>query len=61
MKIDFEESSRINHALLKGQHREKIVIKQYLEKYLPLKYGISSGIVIDSHGHQSKQLVKFKD
>lgn len=55
MKIEFEESSQINHALLKGQHREKIVIKQYLEKYLPLKYGISSGIVIDSHGHQSKQ------
>jgi len=61
MKIEFEESSRINHVLLKGQHREKTVIKQYLEKYLPLKYGISSGIVIDSHGHQSKQLVKFKD
>jgi len=39
MKIDFEESSRINHVLLKGQHREKTVIKQYLEKYLPLKYG----------------------
>jgi len=55
MKIDFEESSRINHALLKGQHREKIVIEQYLGKYLPLKYGISSGIVIDSLGNQSKQ------
>jgi hypothetical protein len=39
MKIEFEESSQINHALLKGQHREKTVIKQYLEKYLPLKYG----------------------
>jgi len=39
MKIEFEESSQINHALLKGQHSEKIVIKQYLEKYLPLKYG----------------------
>lgn len=55
MKIDFEESRQISHALSKGQRREEIVIKRYLEKYLPLKYGISSGIVIDSCGGQSKQ------
>jgi len=55
MKIEFEKSSLIDHSLLKGQHREQIVVEQYLKKYLPRKYGISSGIVIDSYGNQSKQ------
>jgi len=55
MAIDFEEiSSQIQHRGVKGDVREDI-LKEFLKKYLPEKYGIAKGLVIDVNGKQSKQ------
>lgn len=55
MKADFQASSVISHNLSKGESRERHVIHTYLKRYLPPKYGITSGIVIDSYGNSSRQ------
>ena len=55
MKSDFNSSRLYNHAVLKGESRERTVINEYLKKYLPPKYGLTSGLVIDSFGNSSKQ------
>lgn len=47
-------SSYISHPGVKGESRENIVI-EFLEKFLPKKYSITSGIIISAEGGQSKQ------
>ncbi len=56
MRIDFEESrDALNHPTLKGDAAEEIV-RDFFKKYLPKNLTITSGIVIDSEGHFSKQI-----
>lgn len=55
MKFHFDEiSSNIHHNGEKGSIREDIVT-DFLKKYIPDKYNIGTGIIIDSDGSQSKQ------
>lgn len=42
------------HQGIKGEGNEN-VLRDLLIKFIPKKYGVSSGIVIDSKGNQSKQ------
>ena len=56
-KLDAESnevSSRIEHQLTKGEHREEI-IRKYMRQLLPQKFTVGSGIVVDVNGVQSKQ------
>lgn len=55
MLIDFEDTSGIQHHLTKGEERESVVVKEYLKRYLPSKYGVTTGEIIDSDGNISKQ------
>lgn len=43
-----------SHNGIKGEGNES-AIRDLLKKFIPKKYGISSGIVIDRNGNQSKQ------
>ena len=55
MMQDFESiSSQIHHSGSKGEVREAI-LKKFLEDYLPKKYSLSSGEVIDREGNVSNQ------
>jgi hypothetical protein len=55
MLIDFEDSQRIEHRLTKGRAREYSVFEQFLRPYLPTRYSVGSGIVIDASSQQSRQ------
>lgn len=56
MQSDFEKSRQaLHHAGLKGSANEEIV-RRFLEHYLPKHLEISSGIVVDSQGGDSRQL-----
>lgn len=55
LRIDCDDViSRINHNGEKGTAREEI-LKKYLADFLPLKFSIGNGIVVDSNEKQSKQ------
>lgn len=55
MQVDIDEiTSEIEHRVVKGTSREEIIIN-FLKQYLPLKYSIETGIIIDSNGYQSNQ------
>lgn len=55
MQIDVDEiTSEIEHRGIKGTAREEIIIK-FLEQYLPQKYSIETGMIIDSNSKQSNQ------
>jgi len=47
-------NSLFEHQGLKGAGNEEALVG-LLKKFIPKKYGVSSGIVIDSEGNQSKQ------
>jgi len=52
----FEESSKVQHNLAKGEAREAAVLHDFLKPYLPLRYSIErNGILIDSEDNESKQ------
>ncbi len=53
--IDFEDSRKVNHRLTKGEIREYAIFERFLRPYLPARYSISSGIIINATGEQSKQ------
>lgn len=54
MMIDFEElTSNIGHLGERGTSREEL-LTSYLQKYLPEKYRIGRGIIIDCGGTQSR-------
>lgn len=63
MLLDFEDSKRINHQGVKGTIREYSVFERFLRPYLPSRYSLGQGIVIDAEGKQSKQqdLVIYDD
>lgn len=55
MQIDFEEvTENISHMGERGSSREEILLN-YLKKYIPIKYEMNNGIVIDGTGQQSRQ------
>jgi hypothetical protein len=55
MQIDFEEvTENINHMGERGSSREEILLS-YLRKYIPIKYEMNNGIIIDGTGEQSRQ------
>lgn len=47
-------NSNFNHQGVKGTGNELVLIEM-LKKFIPKKYGIGSGVVIDHKGNQSKQ------
>jgi len=55
MLLDFEDSKRIEHRPTKGRAREFAVFERFLRPYLPARYSIGSGIVIDANSKQSRQ------
>lgn len=55
MLLDFEDSRHIEHKLTKGRAREYSVFEQFLRPYLPTRYSVGSGIVIDASSRQSRQ------
>lgn len=55
MIIDFEKkTNQLEHLGDRGVAREN-VLKDFLEQYLPKKYAISKGEIVDSEGNRSKQ------
>lgn len=63
MLIDFEDTKSISHKPTKGRARESIVIEQFLKPYLPKRYSVGSGIIIDRNNKESLQqdLVIYDD
>lgn len=55
MLIDFEDTRKINHNPTKGRTREAIIIEQFLKPYLPKRFSIGSGLIIDFSEKESKQ------
>jgi hypothetical protein len=56
MRRDFTKAQKaLSHAGLKGSANEESV-KQFLRQYLPRTLDISSGMIVDAQGGQSKQL-----
>lgn len=55
MIIDFEKkTNQLEHLGDRGVARENI-LKDFLDQYLPKKYAISKGEIVDSEGNRSKQ------
>ena len=55
MQIDFEEvTGNINHMGERGSSREEILLS-YLRKYIPAKYEMNNGVIMDGTGEQSRQ------
>ncbi|PGV86876.1 DUF6602 domain-containing protein [Bacillus thuringiensis] len=55
MQIDFEEvTAHINHMGERGSSREEILLS-YLRNYIPIKYEMNNGVIIDGTGEQSRQ------
>lgn len=55
MQIDFDDvTSQIQHQGEKGSSREEILLK-YLRNYIPSKYQMNNGVLIDANGTQSRQ------
>lgn len=55
LKIDFEEiTSKIQHPSEMGAAREEL-LKTYLSQFLPIKYTVGNGIIVDSNESRSKQ------
>lgn len=55
MRIDFTMAGNINHNGEKGNAREDTFTK-YLRAYIPERYSISKGVIIDADDTQSKQV-----
>ncbi len=47
-------NEQISHQLTKGEENEQVV-RDFITSYLPRKYSVSSGLLIDSYGAQSSQ------
>lgn len=57
MTTDFENiTSQVNHNLSKGQMRERLIVREYLNRYIPGHVGIGCGEVISSDGTVSSQI-----
>ncbi len=56
MKSDFVKAQRsLSHAGLKGEANEETV-REFLKQYLPKTLDITTGMLVDSEGNQSRQL-----
>jgi hypothetical protein len=56
MRVDFEQkTAQIPHAGEKGAAREDVV-RGFLKDYLPKRFGVGSGFVVDAAGAVSRQL-----
>lgn len=55
MLIDFEDTRGITHNPTKGRAREYFVVESFLKPYLPTRYSIGSGIIIDAKRKDSRQ------
>lgn len=53
-EVDFINSI-FDHSGVKGEGNEKI-LRDLLKKFVPEKYGVGTGIIIDKNGNQSKQI-----
>ena len=54
LDVDFAElSSQITHRGAKGYAREKALIQDFLQKYLPARFGLTRGEIIASNGEVS--------
>lgn len=61
MLVDFDHfQSQISHPGEKGSERE-IGLKSFLQTYLPERYGISNGEIVDTSNHASTRFRKFSD
>jgi len=47
-------NSLFEHQGVKGSGNEEI-LRDLLTKFIPKRYGVGTGIVVDKHGHQSRQ------
>ncbi len=54
MLIDFETTKSVPHNLTKGEAREAVVLKTFLKPYLPSRYSIARGIIVDIDNKHSK-------
>jgi hypothetical protein len=54
MLIDFEDTKHIKHQPTKGRAREQTIIENFLGQFLPSRYGVSSGVIIDAENTQSR-------
>jgi hypothetical protein len=56
MRSDFAKAQQaMSHAGMKGEANEETV-RQFLGQYLPKTLDVSSGVLVDSNGGQSRQL-----
>ncbi|MCC7164943.1 MAG: hypothetical protein IT331_20770 [Anaerolineae bacterium] len=55
LEADFEATQRLTHSGVKGQAREKEVARNFLQPYLPSRYSIGTGLVVDSKAETSRQ------
>jgi hypothetical protein len=55
MMADFEDSRDISHNATKGRAREFSVLENFLEPYLPARYSVGSGVIMDVEEDSSKQ------
>ena len=56
MIIDFEEiSAQVTHNGAKGRIREKKIVSNYLEKYVPGNIGVGNGEIIATNGEISSE------
>lgn len=54
LRASLDKSGLIDHALTKGEFRESEAIAAF-RPHLPTRYALSSGIVVNSDGEQSRQ------
>lgn len=55
MLLDFSQiQSQVKHPGERGSEREES-LRAFLKSYLPSKYGIDSGEIVDEDGNTSKQ------
>jgi len=55
MLIDFEATRKIKHNPTKGRLREALVIEQFLKPYIPERFTVSSGLIMDVEQNESRQ------
>ena len=55
MWTDFDKLAQISHPGEKGRGREDVV-RDFLREYMPARFGIDTGFVVDVHGNVSGQM-----
>jgi hypothetical protein len=55
MWIDFEKIAQLDHPAEKGRGRED-ALRDFLREYLPERFGVDTGFLVDVHGNVSGQM-----